>query len=199
MGSANRDRRHARRDVVQQFEKSFDAKQYDYARLVHPVRGKAKLVGVAVGFALYSAIFTIAWMGWSGGRVSYELFLKTTWVLILPATAIGVFAWLLAFNRLENKLRAPLTTAIAATEGETGALWRYAPLIQAVDPANTSAKTALNASREGRAASIDTEDYCNAVMAVRKAIDQHAVKPVATEVWSEVAENLEARQERAPV
>jgi hypothetical protein len=131
-------------------------------------------------------------MGWSGGRVSYELFLKTTWVLILPATAIGVFAWLLAFNRMENKLRAPLGEAIAAAEGEHGTLWRYAPLIQAVDPANTSVKTALNASREGRARDVDAEDFCNAVIAIRKAIDQHAHKPIAAEVWNEVAENLEA-------
>lgn len=192
MSGASRDKRHARREVIQQFEKSFEAKRYDYQRLVHPARGKSKLVGIAVAFGLYSVIFVIAWMGWSNGRVSYELFLKTTWILILPSTAIGVFSWMLAFNRMENGLRRPLSDAIAAAEGSGGLLWRFAPLLQAVDPANTAAKTALNASRELRAREIDPEDYCAAVTALRKAIDQHEHKRVASEVWTEIADNLEA-------
>ncbi len=193
MTATQRDRRHARREVVKQFDQTFDAKRYDYARLVHPVRGKAKLVGVGVGFALYSIIFVIAWYGWSNGRVSYELFLKTTWVLILPATAIGVFSWLLAFNRMENTLREPLRKVIAAAEGTNGALWRYAPLLQASDPENTAAKTALNASREGRAGEIDTEDFCTGVTAIRKAIERHDHKPIGTDVWIEVADNLDSQ------
>ncbi len=192
MAKENRDRRHARREVVAQFEKQFDAKRFDYKRLIHPAQGKSKLVGIGVAFALYSVIFTIAWAGWNSGRVSYELFFKTTWVLILPATAIGVFSWMLAFNRMENKLRAPLIESIVAAEGTHGLLWRFAPLLQAADPENTSAKSVINASREGRAGMVDTEDYCNAVMAIRRAIDRHEHQRIATEVWMEVGDNLES-------
>lgn len=185
-----REKRQARRAVVDRFEQTFDARLFDYKKLIRPAQGKSKLIGIAVAFSLYSLVFAIAWLGWSSGRVSYELFFKTTWVLLLPATALGVFTWMFAFNRLENKTRAPLVEQIARIEGEHGMLWRYLPLIQAADPANAAVKTTLNASRELRGRAIDAEDYCVAVAAIRKAITGTDLKPVPAEVWNEVSEHL---------
>jgi hypothetical protein len=192
MAKVAKDKRQARREVVQQFERNFDRARFDYVTLIRPAQGKSKLVGVAISVALYAAVFAIAWSAWNSGRVSYELFVKTTWVLVLPATALGVFGWMLAFNRMENRVRTPLVVLIVEVEGTAGTLWRYAPILAAVDPKNTAAKTACNLSRELRVRDIDAEDYCNAVQVIHRALAQQDVKPLPTEVLQEVEANVAA-------
>jgi hypothetical protein len=186
-----KEKRQVRRAVTERFEQTYDARAWDYKKLIRPAQGTAKLIGIGVAFALYALVFGIAWLGWSSGRVSYELFFKTTWVLILPATAIGAFTWLFAFNRLENRVRLPLADMIARAEGEQGMLWRYMPVVQFADPKNAVAKAAFNASHELRGRAIDAEDYCTAVQAVRQAIARHEHTPIPTEVWNEVAQALD--------
>lgn len=186
----NRDQRRTRREILQQFERAYDLQHYDYKKLINPALGKSKLIGVAVASIIYGAVFGIAYMAWINGRVAYELFMKTTWVLLLPASAIGIFSWMLAFNRLDNKIRAPLQRLIEKVEGEAGTLWRYAPLLAADDPKNTAAKTACNRSREQQFKLIDAEDYCSAVNTIHAALKRTEDTPMAQESLQEVAANL---------
>ena len=190
MAKTAKDQRRSRRDVLQQFERTYDLALFDYQKKVSPAQGKSKLIGITVASAIYGVIFAIAYFSWANGRVEYELFVKTTWVLLLPATALGMFSWMLAFNRLDNKVRMPIQKLIVEIEGESGMLWRYAPILAAVEPNNTTAKTACNRSREARVQDIDVEDYCSAVKAIRGALKDATDASLSAEVLQEVAANL---------
>ncbi len=190
MAKTAKDQRRSRRELQQQFEKTYDLVLFDYKKKVYPAQGKSKLIGIIVASAIYSAVFAIAYFSWMSGRAEYELFLKTTWVLLLPATAAGMFAWLLAFNRLDNAVRRPIQKRIVEIEGELGMLWRYAPVLAAAEPNNTGAKTACNRSRELQVKSIDEEDYCNAVQAIHGALKATDEAGLTAEVVEEVAANV---------
>lgn len=190
MAKTAKDQRRSRRDVLRQFERTYDLAQFDYKKKIYPAQGKSKLIGIMVASAIYGVIFAIAYVSWINGRVEYELFLKTTWILLLPATAIGMFSWMWAFNRLDNKVRMPIQKRIVEIEGESGMLWRYAPILAAVEPNNTHAKTACNRSREARVKDIDVEDYCIAVTAVHGGLQNTNEASLSEEVLQEVATNL---------
>lgn len=194
MAKAAKDQRRARRELLQHFERSYDPVHFDYKKKVYPAQGKSKLIGIAVACAIYGTVFAIAYFSWSNGRTDYELFLKTTWVLLLPATAAGVFAWMLAFNRLDHAVRIPIREQMIRIEGGEGMLWRYAPILAAAKPDDTHAKTACNRSREKRVKDIDEEDYCGAVKIIHTALkDTDNDTLLTAEVVQEAAMNL-ARQ-----
>jgi len=192
MAKTAKDQRRSRRELLQQFEQSYDLAQLDYKKKVYPAQGKSKLIGITVACAIYGAVFAIAYFSWVSGRTEYELFMKTTWVLLLPATAAGMFSWMLAFNRLDNAVRMPIQKLIVEIEGERGMLWRYAPILSAAEPNNTTAKTACNRSRELRVKDIDEEDYCGAVKAIHAALKADDDASLTAEVLQEVATNLAA-------
>lgn len=194
MAKTAKDQRRLRRELLQKFERTYDLAQLDYKKKVYPAQGKSKLIGITVACAIYGAVFAIAWFSWVSGRAEYELFLKTTWVLLLPATAAGMFAWMLAFNRLDNVVRMPMQKQIVEIEGELGMLWRYAPILAAAEPNNSAAKTACNRSREQRVKDIDVEDYCATVKVIHGALKDTGDAVVSEDVLQEVATNLAQRR-----
>ena len=190
MAKTAKDQRRSRRELLQQFERTYDLAQFDYKKQVYPAQGKSKLIGITVACAIYGVVFAIAYFSWVSGRTEYELFLKTTWVLLLPATAAGMFTWMLAFNRLDNAVRVPIQKLMAQIEGDTGMLWRYAPVLAAAEPNNTGAKTACNRSRELRVKDVDEEDYCGAVKAIHAVLKADDDASLTADVLQEVAANL---------
>lgn len=190
MSKTAKDQRRSRRELLQQFEKTYDLAQFDYKKKIYPVQGKSKLIGITVACAIYGAGFAIAYFSWMRGRAEYELFLKTTWVLLLPASAAGIFAWMLAFNRLDNAVRMPIQKQIVEIEGQQGMLWRYAPILAAAEPNNANAKTACNRSREQQVKNIDEEDYCGAVQAIHGALKAAGDTSLTAETIQEAATNL---------
>lgn len=190
MSKAAKESRRAQRELLQRFERTFDTALFDYKKQVRPAQGKSKLFGITVASALYGAVFGISYFSWVSGRASYELFMKTTWVLLLPATAAGMFSWLFAFNRLDNKVRLPIRRGIEQAEGERGMLWRYAPILAAAEPTNTDAKTACQRSRELQVNKLDEEDYCSAVKAIHGALKDVEELRLTPEVLQEVETNF---------
>lgn len=190
MSKTAKEQRRSHRELLQRFEKTYALAEFDYKKKVYPAQGKSKLIGITVACAIYGAGFAIAYFSWISGRAEYELFLKTTWVLLLPASAAGMFAWMLAFNRLDNAVRMPIQKQIVEIEAEQGMLWRYAPILAAAEPNNTGAKTACNRSRELQVKMIDEEDYCGAVKAIHAALKATDDAALTAEVLQEVATNL---------
>lgn len=190
MSKGAKDLRRLRRELLQRYERTFDAALFDYNKQIRPAQGKSKLVGIAVAFGIYSTIFGIAYFSWASGRVSYELFMKTTWVLLVPASAAGLFSWMLAFNRMDNAARIPIRRRIEQIEGDTGMLWRYAPILSAAEPKNTGAKTACNRSRDLQIPQLDEEDYCSAVKAIHNALRDGEETRVPFEVLQEAEANF---------
>ena len=190
MAKTTKDQRRARRELLQQFELSYDLAQFDYKKKVYPAQGKSKLVGLTVACAIYGAVFAIAYFSWVSGRTEYELFLKTTWVLLLPATAAGMFGWMLSFNRLDNAVRIPIQNKIVEIEAQQGMLWRYAPILAAAESNNANAKAACARSRELRVKDLDEEDYCGALKAIHGALKAEDDTSLTAEVLQEVAIHL---------
>ncbi len=192
MAGRKKGRRRSKRDVVKQFAQTFDLQRLDYARRLRPAGGKAKLYGVLAAFVLYSAGFGVGYYGWHSQAVDYEVFAKLVWLLMIPATVIGVFCWLLARNRLEYPVRRDITEYMQALEGSRGLLWRYAPLAAELCPDNYACKEVMALSRDGKLAAIAPEDYCRAVQSLYQALQDSGSRAVSSETLEELARNFSA-------
>ncbi|HHH36632.1 MAG TPA: hypothetical protein ENK48_07375 [Gammaproteobacteria bacterium] len=186
-------RRRGRREVLRRFEADFDLARLDYPRRVRIANGKARLHGVLAAFLLYSAGFAVGYYGWSQGHVGTELFGKAVWLLMLPATVVGVFVWLLARNRLEYPVRRDISDYIASLEGKGGRLWRYAPAAAVLCPGNLLCKSLMARSREGEIAAIDPEDYGRVVHELHHALREADRRALDAETLEALARNLEER------
>jgi hypothetical protein len=189
MADKDRNPRRLRREVLDRFEQGFDFERLDYDRRFRPVRGKAFLFGVALAGLLYMAGFGLGYYAWQHAAVSYELFAKLAWILMLPATLIGAFAWLLNSQRSEYRLRQDIRAYISGREAEGGFLWRFAPLFEALRADDYTAKRLLQESAESPE-SMDPEDYARSVTALRRQLEGDEQNPFSTDVASRVFANL---------
>ncbi|MFQ5487049.1 MAG: hypothetical protein ACE5ET_01205 [Gammaproteobacteria bacterium] len=192
MTGRKKGRRRSKRDLVRQFQQAFDLRRLDYARRLRPANGKAKLYGVLAAFLLYSAGFGVGYYGWHSQAVDYGVFAKLVWVLMIPATVVGVFCWLLVRNRLEYPIRRDITAYMKSLEGTQGLLWRYAPLVAELCPDNYLAKEVMALSREGKLAAIAPEDYCQAVQTLYEALQDSGSRALGGETLEELASNFSA-------
>ncbi len=175
---------------MRRFAADFDLARLDYPRRVRPASGKAKLYGVLAAFLLYSIGFAVGYYGWSQGSVETDLFVKLVWLLMLPATVVGVFVWLLARNRLEYPVRRDISEYIETLEGSRGLLWRYAPAAAVLCPENQLCKSVMACSREGRLAAIAPEDYGRVVHELHHALTEADRRALDAETLEELARNL---------
>ncbi len=196
MAGRKKGRRRSKRELVRQFAQTFDLQRLDYRRRIRPAGGKAKLYGVLAAFMIYSAGFGVGYYGWHNQAVAYEAFAKLVWLLMIPATVIGVFCWLLARNRLEYPIRRDISEYMRALEAADGLLWRYAPLLAELCPDNYACKEVMALSREGRLADIAPEDYCRAVHDLHQALASSTSRAVSAETSEELARNLDSLQSR---
>lgn len=188
--AARKGRRRFRKDLQRQFEQSFDLERLDYQRLVRPARGKALLWGVLGAFIVYSTGFAIGYYGWQQQVVDYALFARLVWLLMLPATVVGILGWLLARNRLEYPLRQALKAYIATLEGDGGLLWRYGPLFAALAPNDLLSREVVELSRQRRLQDRPPEDYIVAVKALAGLLRDSDSNALAPSICQEVRENL---------
>ena len=130
MGSKQPSKRNTRKSVLRRFETSVDLKQLDYNVRVRPGRGKAKLTGVIFSSMVYFAGFGLAYFSWNRQLIDDAFLSKMSFIFIIPATVIGIFAYLIAANRQEYPVRENIRAHISDFEGNTGTLWRYAPVIK---------------------------------------------------------------------
>ncbi len=194
MAGRKKGQRRFKRNLVKQFEETFDLQRLDYARRMRPANGKAKLYGVLAAFLLYSTGFGIGYYGWSNDFVGEETFAKLVWLLMVPASVVGGFVWLLARNRLEYPIRRDITAYMQDLEGTRGLLWRYTPVWSALCPDNLQCKEVLARSEEGKLTAIDPEDYCRAVQDLHRALKESGSRALGEAAMAELARNF-AREE----
>lgn len=192
MAQKKRGHRRGRRGLRRRFEQAFDLRRLDYPRRMRPVQGRAKLIGVVAAFVTYTLGFAVGYYGWQNGFVAYALFAKFVWVLMVPASVIGVFAWLLAKNRMEYPIREDIRACIQALEGGGGLLWRFAPVVDELAPDDRRCKEAMALSRAGRAGEMDPEDYSAAVRRLDELVRGAAGRPPSAGAAAEVGRNFEA-------
>ena len=143
MAKKSKSRRGPKKELLEYFEQSFNLDRLNIVKRVQPAKDKSKLIGIAIAVAIYTIGFMLAQYGWKNNSVSYEMFIKFTWILMVPATAVGVVSWMLFYNRMENVVRQDIAGYIRQLEAEQGLIWRFIPLLSALDPNNATVKKAL--------------------------------------------------------
>jgi len=188
---AKHSKRKLRNNIVQQIEESFDLQRLNYRLRTKPVRNKSKLAGALAAFFVYGLGFAGGYYSWQHQLMDYEVFAKLVWVLMIPATVIGMFIWLLVSNRREYEIRQDIQSYIRDLEGSQGLLWRYTPILSELKPGELMCKTMMLASREGNYEKMSPEDYSQAVLNIYEMVKQSGRRQISSETAAEFMRNLE--------
>lgn len=194
MAKKEKSRRRIKKNMLAHLENVFDLTRLDYAKRIKPKKEFAKISGLVAAFVIYALGFAGAYYGWKYNDVPFDLFVKITWVLMLPASVIGIVVWMLSFNRLENTVRHDFFVIIKNIEAENGMIWRFRPLMSTFDPQNIAAKKVIAQSEAGDVNEIDVEDYANAVHSLFLGLQGGGEEKLSIETAEEVEENLRSKE-----
>lgn len=190
MAKKDKSNRRVKKDMLAYLQRYYDPTQYDFEKRFKPKSGQAKVAGLLAAILVYSVGFAASYYGWKFNNVSYDLFVKITWVLMIPSSVVGIFAWLIAYNRVENAVRHEFMKIIRPIEAEHGVIWRFRPLISTFDPGNVEIKKLLQQSEQGQSLELDPEIYANAVRMLFDGVTGSASDKISVEAADEVEENF---------
>ncbi len=185
-----KNKRRYKRDLLKQLETTFDLERLDYQKKTRPAQGKAILFGVLAAFIIYSAGFAIGYYGWQNQVVSYTVFAKLVWLMMIPASVVGVVTWLLVKNRLEYPVRCEIRGYIGSLEADQGLLWRYLPLLNELAPDKLDIKEMMTRSREGKVDELTPEDYGSAIGDLIELLRESGSKSISPETIEELERNF---------
>jgi len=184
-------KRKIKKNIVNHIEDTFNLKRLNYYVRTQPIRHKAKLTGAVAAFSFYAVGFGGGYYGWQAQLVSYEAFAKLVWILMIPATVIGMFIWLLTTNRREYDIRQDVRNYIKELEGKTGLLWRFAPVLSELKPNELTCKEMMVASQERNFDKMTPEDYSKAVLNLYDIIKTSGNRQISPETAAEFERNVE--------
>ena len=188
---AKQSKRKIKKNIVFQIEETFDLKRLNYDVRTKPIRNRSKLVGVLAAFFVYALGFGAGYYGWHIQIIGYEAFAKLVWILMIPATVIGMFFWLLTTNRREYDVRQDVQSYIRKLEGEAGLLWRFTPIMSELKPNDLTCKEMMKASKEGDFNKMIPEDYSKAVINLYNIVKESGSRQISPETAIEVMRNLD--------
>src|SRR3569832_62754 len=99
MNIKGKNQRQLRKQVLRHVESTFDLARLEYKTRVTPQKHRAKLTGVKVAGVASMLGIGLAFYALKAGTTSYDTFSMYSWIFMLPAALIGVFAYLLSSNR----------------------------------------------------------------------------------------------------
>lgn len=187
---AKHSKRKIKKSIVHQIEDAFDLKRLDYETRTKPIRNKSKLAGALAALIVYCIGFAGGYLGWQNQMLDYESFAKLAWILMIPATVIGMFVWLLTTNRREYDVRQDVQGYIRELEGEDGLLWRFTPVLSELKPNDLVCKEMMVASKEGNAEKMLPEDYSKAVINLYNIIKESGNRQISPETAAEFEQNI---------
>jgi len=190
MSKKQTSKRQVRKSIIDYFDNRCRIEQFDVRRDLRLMKGRSRLRGILTALGVYLLGFAVSYYAWSRDLINYELFYKVTWVILMPATVVGILVWLLAYNREENDLRVRLAAAMRNVEADDGFLWRFAPLLQVAAPTDYDTKTVVNKSRERQLAGIEPDDYAQAMLSVHALLQQTQQQPVSSQALTAVESNI---------
>ena len=194
MAKKEKSKRRIRKDMLEYLEDTYDPTQLDFVGRIKPKKELARIYALVAAIIVYAIGFSASYYGWKINNVSYELFVKITWVLMLPASVFGIVVWLLKLNRLENVVRHEFFVLIRQIEADKGMLWRFKPLMSTFDPNNLEAKKVMAQSEAGQSTEIDPEDYTNTVNALFSELKAENGVSIPAETAAEVTENMNSQR-----
>lgn len=169
-------KRNLRKTILRRFEEQFDLTRLDYGRRSKPAKDMAKVMGALFAGILYLAGFGLAYFSWSQGKIDTGLLNKFAFIFMIPATVIGLFAFLLTSSRREFPIREDIRAHVSAFEGENGTLWRYEPLLKQMELKKIDIEGLIEASREGRLIKMAPEDICATIHALHQNLSNSSVQ-----------------------
>ncbi len=188
--SKTKGQRARKKDILRQFERRIDLRQLNYKRQTKDAKYKAILIGLAAAGLLYGAAYAGGYYGFSNNIISLEAFAKMVWIMMIPTTVVGLFAYLIARNRMEYPLRQKIRRYMDELEADGGLLWRFSPVWEQFDGSAGTTKKALAWSREGKVDQLDIEDYCDAAQDIYRLLIEHDPKQFKDETAEAVARNF---------
>ena len=190
MAAKPKNKRNVKKEVVRLFERSFDLEKLDYKKRSIPLKPKSMLVGLAVATVLYVIGFSLAYTAMGKNLLPLEAFAKLVWILMLPTTILGVFAWQIAKNRMEYPIRTDVRDYMNEIEDGKGLLWKFAPLMDIIGIEDLNTKKAIAKSREGKIDELDIEDYTEAVGKLNQLLIDTEARRFSTVIAESVLENF---------
>ena len=190
MAAKPKNKRNVKKEVVRLFEKSFDLEKLDYKKRSIPLKPKSAVVGLGVATLLYVIGFSLAYAAMGKNMLPLESFAKLVWIMMIPTTILGVFAWQIAKNRMEYPLRQDVREYMNELEENKGLLWKFSPLMDIIGIEDMNTKKALAKSREGKVDELDIEDYTEAVDKLNRLLEDTDARQFSTVIAENVLENF---------
>lgn len=169
-------KRNLRKILLRRFEQQFDLDRLDYRRRSKPAKGAAKATGALFAGVVYLAGFGLAYYSWSQGKIDTLLLNKLSFIFMIPASVIGMFAFLLSGSRREFPIREDIRAHISAAEGDSGTLWRYEPLLKQMELKKIDIEGLIEASHEGRLIKMAPEDICATLHALHQSLGNNSTQ-----------------------
>lgn len=186
MSSKQPSKRNSRKNVMRSFQQHFDLARLDYKRRVKPGKDVAKITGLIFAAAVYLTGFGLAFYSRGQGMIDDNFLNKIAWIFMIPASVVGMFAYLITSNRREFPIREDIRAHVHDFEGGSGYLWRYEPILSQLRLKKIDSEGLVTASREKRLVEMAPEDICATVHALHKALQNSGAAAV-----NQVEKNLE--------
>lgn len=184
-------KRNVRKEVSRLFERSFDLDKLDYKKRGLALKPKSALIGLLVATVLYVIGFALAYTAMGRNLLPLEAFAKLVWIMMLPTTLVGIFAWQIAKNRMEYPIRSDIRDYMNDIEEGKGLLWKFSPLMDIVGIDDLNMKKAIAKSRESKIDELDIEDYTEAVAKFNQLLNEAEAREFTTVIAESVLENFD--------
>jgi hypothetical protein len=189
MSSKQQPKRQSRKNILRDFEDRVDLTRLDYNKRVKPGKGIAKVTGLIFASGVYMAAFGLAFYSWKLGRIDDAFLNKISWIIMVPASVVGVFAFLISSNRREFPIREDIRAHVRQLEGEQGYLWRYESVLKQMTLKKINIDALIDASRQNLLVEMAPEDICATLQALHEALQGDS--PLASgAALNEIEQNL---------
>lgn len=198
MAKQSKGKRSPKKELMRRFEREFDLHRLNYPARVKMVRPKSMLIGFITAGGLYSIGFGLSYAAMASNNLPLESFAKMVWMMMIPTTIAGFFAWQLSKNRMEYPIRVDITSYISELEAKKGLLWRFSPLIDLFDDTPLEVKKALSWSQEGRTDKLDVEEYTDSLFSLLNVFRDNEDSPKLPELTAKVNANFSGSEQEHP-
>jgi len=195
MSNQQQSKRHGRKNVFRSFEQHITLSRLDYKPRIKPGKAMAKVVGLIFAAVVYLAGFGAAYISWSKGAIDANLLNKMSFIFMIPASVVGMFAFLISSNRREFPIREDIRAHVRDFEGENGYLWRFEPILNQMELKKIDIEWLIKASREGTLIEQAPEDICTTIQALHQALSgngQQISGSAVLQVEQNLADNRQA-------
>ena len=179
------------KEVKRLFDRSFDLARLNLAKRSARTKPKAMLFGFATAGIIYIVAYSLGYYGFSQNIMPIGAFAKLTWILMIPATVVGMFVWIIVKNRLEYPVRADIRDYITELEAGKGLIWRFLPLWEQFDGTTGATKKAMSWSAEKKIDKLDVDDYVDAVFHLYRILQENEAKQISDTTAEGVIRNFD--------